>query len=37
MIVPGINVISELMRREPDAAVIAWIGQRPTEGASPRH
>lgn len=29
MIVLDTNVISELMRREPDAGVTAWIGEQP--------
>ncbi len=32
MIVLDTNVISELMRREPDAAVMAWIGEQPIAG-----
>ncbi|EZP81802.1 Ribonuclease VapC [Novosphingobium resinovorum] len=32
MIVLDTNVISELMRREPDAAVIAWMGEQPMAG-----
>lgn len=32
MIVLDTNVISELMRPEPDAAVMAWIGEQPMAG-----
>lgn len=32
MIVIDTNVISELMRREPDAGVMAWIGEQPIAG-----
>ena len=32
MIVLDTNVISELMRREPDAKVMAWIGEQPMAG-----
>ena len=32
MIVLDTNVISELMRREPDAAVMAWLGEQPMAG-----
>lgn len=32
MIVLDTNVISELMRREPDAEVMAWIGKQPMAG-----
>lgn len=32
MIVLDTNVISELMRREPDAKVMAWIAQQPIAG-----
>lgn len=32
MIVLDTNVISELMRREPDATVMAWIGEQPIAG-----
>lgn len=32
MIVLDTNVISELMRREPDATVMAWIGEQPMAG-----
>ncbi len=32
MIVLDTNVISELMRREPDAAVMAWMGEQPMAG-----
>jgi predicted nucleic acid-binding protein len=32
MIVLDTNVISELMRREPDARVMAWIGEQPMAG-----
>lgn len=32
MIVLDTNVISELMRREPDERVMAWIGEQPIAG-----
>ncbi|ABD89676.1 type II toxin-antitoxin system VapC family toxin [Rhodopseudomonas palustris] len=32
MIVLDTNVISELMRAKPDAAVMAWFGQQPIAG-----
>ena len=32
MIVLDTNVISELMRRQPDARVLAWIGEQPIAG-----
>lgn len=32
MIVLDTNIISELMRREPDARVMAWIGEQPIAG-----
>ncbi|MEP6832287.1 MAG: type II toxin-antitoxin system VapC family toxin [Gemmatimonas sp.] len=32
MIVLDTNVISELMRREPDARVMAWIAEQPSAG-----
>src|SRR3546814_20443348 len=32
MIVLDTNVISELMRREPDAKVMAWMGEQPMAG-----
>ncbi len=32
MIVLDTNVLSELMRPEPDAAVVAWIGGQPMAG-----
>ena len=32
MIVLDTNVISELMRREPDARVMAWMADQPTAG-----
>lgn len=32
MIVLDTNVISELMRRDPDAAVTAWVGEQPMAG-----
>lgn len=32
MIVLDTNIISELMRREPDAAVVAWMGEQPIAG-----
>ncbi|MGO3932190.1 type II toxin-antitoxin system VapC family toxin [Rhodopseudomonas pseudopalustris] len=32
MIVLDTNVISELMRPKPDAAVMAWIGEQPIAG-----
>lgn len=32
MIVLDTNVISELMRREPNAGVLAWIGEQPIAG-----
>lgn len=32
MIVLDTNVISELMRRAPDAKVMAWIGEQPMAG-----
>ncbi len=32
MIVLDTNVLSELMRREPDARVMAWLGDQPIAG-----
>lgn len=32
MIVLDTNVVSELMRREPDARVMAWVGEQPMAG-----
>lgn len=32
MIILDTNVISELMRRDPDAAVMAWVGEQPMAG-----
>ena len=32
MIVLDTNIISELMRREPDGRVMAWIGEQPMAG-----